>query len=98
MKKSQQLAVLEIGQFLSSATSFKSIHVVAKTVLVTFLLNENNLKKSTFDKKKENLPQATRLRAEKARSLGSIFKWSQDTTMESGSQSWRELALENTDS
>lgn len=39
-----------------------------------------SVSKGTSDKKKENLPHSRRPRAEKTRSLGSIFKWSQDTS------------------
>lgn len=54
--------------------------------------------KGTSEKKRENLPHTRRPRAETTRSLGSIFKRSQDTNSESYQQSWGVLALENTDS
>lgn len=88
-------------QFQSSTTSGRAVHALAKTILGILLPHKNSYEQfneSTSDKKKENLPQARRLRAKKPRSLGSILGWSQDTNMESDWQSWRAQVLENTDS
>lgn len=104
MKRSLQLAVLEIGQFPSSATSFRSIHVVVKTVLVTFLLNEKScvyLKKSTFDKKKKTYhrPQDSEQRRQEACTASSngprTPAWSL-VVSPGGSWPWRTLTVKMT--
>lgn len=84
-------ALMAICQFWGSATSGKATHALIKTTQGAFLSFHTRTAvchsaKALPIKRKKNLPYTRRSRAEKIRSQGSIFKWSQDTNKESSNQ------------